>query len=799
MFQDLRFALRQLRKAPGFTAITVLTLALGIGANTAIFSVLQSVLLSPLPFPDSERIMQVWHSPVPGAQNPADGGTFLDWREHTSSFSAFAALHTSEFNLSGIAEPAQISGFDVTAEYLRVLGISPVLGRDFTAEEDSAGGDNFVAIVTHELWQRRLGGDPAIVGQPLRLNNRTYTVVGVLAPGALNQPNVEVLIPAALGAESWKQQRNYNFVCFVLGRLKPGVTAAQAQAELAAAATTLDSLYPPNKAGWTVTVQSLHSSVTTGARPYLVMLMATVALVLLIACANVANLLLARAATRQTEIAVRIALGASAARIVRLLLAESVVLALLGGFAGLLLAWFALDPLSALVAANGAPPLPITINPTILLFTLGLSLLTGLLFGLAPALRVARPDLNNDLKESARGAVGGSRHRLQRLFIVAETALTVVLLFTAGLLLHSFMATLSADAGLQRDNVLLFDLTLSSNAAPTPAHRVRFVESLVRELEARPGVISAGMISSGPYNNRRFYGDTIRRSENPDPRSDIGTGFDGVGGALFQTLGTPLLRGRFLTAADSAESAPRVLLVNNALARQLFPAVDPLGRLVHFKDADWEVVGLVGDIRDIQLDAPPRPMVYLPTLHFPWSLSFAVRTHGSPRTAAEAVRQAVRAVDTDQPIANLRTIRQAIENSASLRTRRTMLTLVGLFAGIALLLACVGLYGVMAYSVTQRTREIGVRIALGAGASRVLHEILRGGLRLVLTGILLGSLGSIVARIGVANQLYGTALAAGGLVFLVVAVALLLVAALACFIPARRATRVDPMVALRAE
>ena len=799
MLSDLRYALRQLRKAPGFAAIAVLTLALGIGANTAIFSVLQSVLLSPLPFPDSERIMQVWHAPIPGARNIADGGTFTDWKPYATSFSSFAAMHAAEYNLAGVAEPAQLSGLDVTAEYLHVLGIAPVLGRDFTAEEDSAGGDNQVAILTHEMWQRHLGGDPAIVGKPVRLNNRAYTVVGVLAPGALNQPNVDLLVPAAIGAESWKQQRNFNYLCFVLGRLKPGATAAQAQAELAAAAKALDSLYPPNKSGWTVTVQSLHESTTGGSRPYLLMLMATVGLVLLIACANVANLLLARAATRQTEIAVRLALGASTGRLVRLLLVESTLLALLGGVAGLLLAWYALDPLVALVASNGAPSQAVTLNPTVLLFTLGLSLFTGLVFGLVPALRVARPDLNRDLKESSRGSSGGARHRLQRLFIVAETALTVVLLFTAGLLLHSFMATLAADPGVQRDNVLLFDLTLSFNTAPNPPARVRFIESVLRELSARPGIVSAGSISSGPYNNRRFMGDTIRRSENPDPRADVGTGFDGVGGDLFQALGTPLLRGRFLTTADSAENAPRAVLINNTLARQLFPDVDPLGRLVHFKDADWEIVGIVGDIRDIRLDAPPRPMLYLPTIHFPWNISFAVRTLGSPLAGVDSVRQALRAVDPDQPIANLRTIRQAIDNSASLQLRRTMLTLVGIFAGIALLLACVGLYGVMAYSVTQRTREIGVRIALGAGAPRVLQDILRGGLRLVLGGVLIGALGCVAASFGIASQLYGTALGAAGLVFLVVAVALVGVAVLACWIPARRATRVDPMVALRAD
>lgn len=799
MLSDLRYALRQLVKAPGFSAVAILTLALGIGANTAIFSVVEAILLSPLPYPESNRLVQIFHGPTPGARGSADGGTFLDWQQHAKSLESIAALHNVTFNLSGVAEPAQISGYAVTADYLRVFRLQPRLGRDFAAEEDSAGGDNFVAILSHESWQRRFGGDPTIVGRPIRLDGRAYTVVGILGPNAINGDPAEFLVPAAIGAAEYKQKRNYNYVCTVFGRLKPGAALAQTQAELAAAAQRLDSLYPPNKSGWAVTVVSLHDANTSGTQPYLLMLMAIVAVVLLIACANVANLLLARAATRQTEIAVRIALGAGAGRIVRLLLVESTLLSLLGGAAGLLVATYAMEPLIAYATSSLGTTLGVTLHPVVLGFTLLISLATGIGFGLVPALRVARPELSHDLKESSRGSSGGSRHRLQRLFIVAETALTVVLLFAAGLLLRSFMMTLRADIGMNRENVLLFELTQNSDSAPTPAHRVRFIQAVLREISALPGVAAAGMTSSAPFNNRNFYGDTIRRAEIADAKADSRTGFDGIAGDIFAALGTPLLRGRNLAEADSIDGAAKVVVVNQALARQLFPDTDPLGHHVRFKDVDREIVGIVGNISLYQPDVPPPPMLYLPVIDFPWSVSIAVRAHGSPLALGEGIRRAVRAVDPDQPIANLRTMQQAVDNAFTLRLRRTMLILVGSFAGIALVLACVGLYGVMSYSVTQRTREIGVRIALGADANHVLRQVLRGGLWLVLLGILIGAVGSIATGYALASQLYGTQLADAGVVFVLVAGALSAVAALACWLPARRATRVDPMIALRAD
>lgn len=802
MIQDLRFAIRQLRKAPGFAAVVILTLALGIGANTAIFSVVQSLLLAPLPYPESTRLAQVWHCPQPGSRGIADGGTFLDWKRHASCFESLAAVHGTSLNLSGVDEPAQLEGYAVSSDYLRVLRVAPVLGRGFSEADDMAGGDNDVVVISHELWQRRLAGDPSVVGKPLRLDGRSFTIIGVLPSKALDGvggANIEFLVPAAIEAAGWKQQRNYNYVCFVIGRLKPGATFLQAQTELDAANKSLRSLYPPNKADWTVMVESLQSANSSGARPYLLMLMSTVALVLLIACANVANLLLARAASRQSEISVRMALGASAGRIVRLLLVESVLLALMGGLAGLLLAIFGLGPLIRFSAGSLISDIRIGLDPAVLLFTLCVSVVTGVVFGLVPALRIARTDLSGDLKDGSRGALGGKRNRLQRSFIVAETGLTVVLLFTAGLLLRSFVATMQADAGFRRDSLLLFDVNRDSASAPTVDHRLRFAEATLDALRRQSTVAAAGTISSAPLNNQRFYGDTVRKSEDRDPRSDVRVGFDAVSGDLFQTLGVPLLRGRFLTENDNRTDSARTLLANRALANLVFGTEDVIGRHLRFKDQDWEIVGLVGDVSRVQLDAPPPPMVYLPLVHFPWSMTFVVQTHGSPLAAASAVRAALRSVDPGQPLADLRTMQQAIDNSFSLRIRRMMLTLVGLFAGIALVLACVGLYGVMSYSIAQKTREIGVRIALGADTKRVLVEALRGGFLLVGAGLLTGACGSVLAALGVDSQVYGLQTGERGLVFFAVALVLLLVALLACWIPARRATLVDPVVALRSE
>ncbi len=795
MFQNLRLALRSLLKTPGFTSVALLTLAVGIGANTAIFSVVNALLLQPLPYAEPDRLVQVAEVPNTGGFATADGGVFADWERQTTQLEFIAAAHNIDKNLTGNGDPVRVSGNEVSADYLRVLRLNPALGRGFTREEDAPGGNRHVIVLTHELWQSRFQGDPAIVDRTVQIDAENYTVIGVLPPHALLNPNVAFLTPATIHADAYKLVPNYNYVCNVIGRLKPGATMEQAAAELVAARPGVVAHYPAFRKNWSVGVRSLHESVYGNSRPFALTLLAAVGAVLLIACANVANLLLAKASTRQGEIAVRVALGATAGRIVRQLMAESLLLAFAGGVAGILVGAWAIDPLIRFTSLNNVPGLTVRIDVTVLLFTLAATAFTGVLFGLFPALTLARPNLSDFMKEGARGSTRG-RRRLQSLLIVSETALTVVLLVCAGLLLRSFFRALNSDTGFNRNNVLVFNLAQPASKAPTTEHRTRFIRDILASLSQVPGVASAGEASTTPMNGRIGFGDFVSREDQPATRSDYNAAFDGVDGDIFQALGIPLLRGRFFAEADNADKAPKVMIVNDVVARRLFANEDPIGRLLHFKDAAWEIVGVVGSIRQYQLDVDPRGAVYIPSIRFPWYTTFVVRTHVPPLTLADDMRRAVQAVDPEQPLANLDTLTATVERS--LQGRRTMLTLLLIFAGTALLLACVGIYGVMAYSVAQRTREMGIRIALGAGTRSVVSLVLREGVKLVLLGVGVGAVASFGAGRLLAAQLYATS-GADPIVFMLVAALLIGVALLACWLPARRATRVNPVEALRAE
>ena len=793
---DLRFALRQFAKSPGFVAVAIFTLALGIGGNTAIFSIVNALLLRPLPYPESDRIVQIWEAPNTGGTNVACGGVFMDWQDHTTQLEAIAAVHTADKNLTGEGEPIRISGAEVSADYLRVLRVNPVLGRGFAPADDAPGGDRHVIILTHELWQSRFQGNPNIVGRAIRFDSESYTVIGVLPPNALVATNVSFLTPATIRADAYKQSRDYNYVCLVIGRLKPNATMRQAEEELATAKRALNASYPKFKEPWGVTVQSLQEALFGNSRPYVITLLTAVGVVLLIACANVANLLLAKASSRQGEIAVRVALGATTGRIVRQLLTESLLLATAGGAAGVILGSFLINPLVAFAGIQTVGGIELGIDRRVLCFAFSATAATGLLFGLFPALSIARPDLNQHLKEGARGSTTGSRGRLQSLLIVSETVLTVILLVSAGLLLRSFVKAMNADPGFRRENLLTFDLTQPGSKAPTNAHRVRFVHDILQEIARIPGVASVGMASSTPMNGIVGYGDLVSREDRPETRNDLGAGFDSVSGDFFQTVGIPLLRGRFFIEADNDEKAPKVMIINDVLAKRFFAEEDPLGRLLHFKDATWEVVGVVGNVRQFQLDVEPQPQVYYPQAYFPWYNSIVVRTHLPPLTLVPQVRRAIQAVDPEQPIANLGTLEQSVANT--LQTRRTMLTLLGIFATTALILACIGIYGVMAYAVTQRTREMGIRIALGAGRGQVVSLVMRSGMKLVLIGLGIGAACSIGAGFLISSQLYNVK-PTDPAVFALVALALLTATMAACWLPARRATRVNPIEALRAE
>jgi predicted permease len=796
MLADLKFTFRQFIKSPGFVAVAVFTLALGIGANTAIFSIVDALLLKPLPYPESDRIVEIWEAPNTGGIAITSGGVFMDWQDHTTQLESIAAAHPVDMNLTGEGEPVRISGLEVSADYLRVLRVNPVLGRGFTPQDDAPGGDRHVVILTHELWQSRFQGNTAVVGRAVRFDGESFTVIGVLPPNALLGNNADFLTPATIRADTWKQSRDYSYVCQVIGRLKPGATMQQAAEELIVAKRALNSAYPKFKEPWSVTLQTLQEALFGNSRPYVLTLLTAVAVVLLIACANVANLLLAKASSRQGEIAVRVALGATTARIVRQLLTESLLLALVGGTAGVLLGSFAIRPLVLFAGIQVGAGIDIGIDGRVLVFALATTLATGLLFGIIPALSVARPDVNRHLKEGVRGSTAGSRKHLQSLLIVSETVLTVILLFCAGLLLRSFVKAFKANPGFNRENVLTFELTQPNSKAPTMGHRVRFVRDILQHIEHIPGVASAGMASSTPMNGYVGYGDLVSREDRPATRNDLNAGFDSVTGDFFKAVGIPLLRGRVFTEADNDEKAPKVMIINDALARRFFADEDPLGRLLHFKDATWEVVGVVGSVRQYQLDFDPQPQVYFSQVYFPWHTTIVVHTQVPPLTLVGEVRKAVQAVDPEQPIANLGTLEQSVGNT--LQTRRIMLTLLGLFAGTALVLACIGIYGVMTYTVAQRTREIGIRIALGAASSQVVALVLQSGMKLVLIGLGIGVLGSIGAGRLIASQLYSVS-SIDPVVLILVALALLSVTLLACWLPARKATRVNPIEALRAD
>jgi putative ABC transport system permease protein len=794
---DLRFAFRQFAKSPGFVAVAVLTLALGIGANTAIFSVLNTLLLKPLPYPEADRLVQIAEQPTTGGFAASDGGVFSDWEHQTTQLESIAAIHPVSKNLAGNGDPVRLNGAEVSAQFLRVLRVKPFLGRDFAPDEDAPGGNRHVLILTHELWASRFQADPGVIGRAVQIDAESFTVIGVLPPRALLNPNVGFLAPATIRADAYKLVPNYNYVCNVIGRLKPGATMEHVAAELQAARRSVVGQYPSFRQAWTVSARSLQEATYGNTRPFVLTLLAAVGAVLLIACANVGNLLLARASTRQGEMAVRVALGASTGRLLRQLMTESMLLAAAGGAAGLLLGACAIHPLIVFTRLNvNAPGLEVTIDGRVLAFTLAATALTGVLFGLFPALAAARPNLNDSLKEMVRGSTSAGRRRLQSLLIVAESALTVVLLVCAGLLVRSFLSAFAADPGFAREQVLVFNYTQPASKAPTVDHRLRFAREVQRRIAQLPGVAHVGLASSTPMNGQIGFGDFVSREDRPATRNDLNAGFDSADGQFFQALGVPLFRGRFFTEADSVENAPRVMIINAALARQLFPNEDALGRLLHFKDATWEIVGVVGNVRQFRLDIDPFPHLFLPLRHFPWYTTVVVHARGAPPGLADDLRRAVQSVDSEQPIANLTTLAQVAD--ASLQNRRILLTLVGLFAAVALLLAAIGIYGVMAYSVAQRTREIGIRIALGASVPHVIGLVLRDGLQLVALGIGIGAVASYGAARLIASQLYSTS-QTDPLVLLLVAVVLVAVALFACWLPARKATRVDPVTALRAE
>jgi len=796
LWQDLRYGARLLWKKPGFTIVAVLTLALGIGANTAIFSIINSVLIRSLPYPNAEQLVRVWETFPGGGRNSVSAGAFKDWRAHSSKLAHVALFKDARLNLTGSGTPEHVAGLQVTAEFLSVLGVTPMIGRGFVAGEDAQGGNNRVLVLAHQFWQRCYGGAAGVIGQTVSLNQIPYTVIGVLPPGALLQDEAMFLLPFIVDVDSdtVKWTRGYG-CCGALGRIAPGGTLAQAQAELRGIRQQLAAEYPASRKDWSVGVFPLQEDVTGDVRPTLRVLLSTVALVLLVACANVSNLLLARGHARAREMAIRAALGAHRGRIIRQLLSESLLLALLGCALGLLLAVFGIRLLAEMVTGQ----LPQMLRPELDLNVLAFAILTaggcGLLFGILPAIRASQPDLNHVLKETERGALSASKRRSQSLLVVAEFAFTLVLLIGAGLFLRSFMRLLETDPGFNPKQVLAFDLSFPKAKYPKAEDQQRFLKELTGRIAASPGVEAVGAATTLPLSNRG-RGGSVSRADRP-AQGGYGVADDFVSGDYFSALQIKLLRGRAITEADNIPTAPRVLVIDAKITRDLYPNEDPLGKTLTYADQSWEIVGVAAPIRHAGLSIDPGPRIYGPRAHFSYpTAGMVIRSSLPPATLVETVRKTILAADPDQPIANVRTLEEAVQKS--LARQCTTLVLLGLFAGVAISLACVGIYGVMSYSIGQRTRELSIRLALGAQRRQIIRLVLTGGMKPAMVGIGIG-LASAFALARLVEALLFEVKTHDPLVFISAVCLLGIVAALSIYLPARRAARLDPMVALRSE
>jgi putative ABC transport system permease protein len=803
LLRDLKFSARSLLKRPALTVIAIVTLAIGIGANSAIFSVVNALLLKPLPFPDPERVIALWDKvPSRGVErNEVTVANYLDWRAQTQTLEQLGIYSWWSTNLTGSDSPERVQGFQVSTNFLDVLGMKPMMGRGFSAEEQEPGKDA-VALLTYNLWQRRFGGDPNIVNKTISTNGITRTVIGVMPPDFNYPKGAEIYSPLQFTPELMRNRGNHSYLA--IGRLRPGVSLAAAQAEFDTIAGQLEKQYPEANTGRGIAIFPILADTVRMYSTALWVMMAAVGFVLLIGCANVANLMLARAAGRQREIALRTALGASRLRIIRQLLTESVLLGLAGGVLGVLIAYWGVDLIRTASPGEAARYAPgwnhLGINLPVLGFTFGLSVLSGVLFGLAPALQLSKPDLNSALKEGGRQATSSS-HRLRKLLVVSEVALSLMLLVSAGLLIRSFMQLIKTDPGFNSDNLLTMNLVLPRAKYKDEPQRVAFYSDLVKRVESVPGVSSVALVNHLPLGGSNSSTSFLVEGL---PEAPPGQEFDGryrvCTPNYFQTMGIAVLKGRAFTEQDRAGAQP-VIIVNETLARKYWPNTDPIGKRMRYtgplQENPWmQVVGVVQDVKH-ELNIPVTADFYTPHAQDGWSsMVLVAKTKVEPAAMAVPIRQEIWALDKDQPVFDVRTMGEVRAISLALYSFSSVM--LSIFAAVALLLAAIGIYGVMFYTVLQRTQEIGIRMALGARALDVLKLVVKNGMSMALIGVLAGLAGSYALTRLMASLLFGvtpTDIAT----FSIVTLGLLLVALVACYIPARRATKVDPLVALRYE
>jgi len=808
IWQDLRCGLRQLRRNPGFTAGAVLTLALGIGANTAIFSVVNAVLLRPLPYTDADRLVTLDETNAQLDRMSVAYLDFRDWQRENHSFTQVAAFVGDDLILTLPEGAEYLSGKDVSADFFSVLGVQLALGRAFLPEEDQQGGRP-VAIISHQIWQRHFGGNPQVLGNAVTLNGKAYTVVGVLPASFWFPGKADIIIPLGQADPAVLQDRKLHWGISVVARLKPGATLDQARSDMALLERRIAEAYPDAVRGVGATVVPLKQDIVGYIGRTLVLLLIAVGFVLLIACANVANLMLARSSARGREFAIRSALGAGRARLIRQLLVESVLLGLMGGALGLAIAACGTRPMLAAVPGGLPRSHEVGIDPHVLAFTLAISILTGILFGLAPSLQSTQTNLQESLKEGGRGTTSGG-HRTQSALIIAETALTLVLLVAAGLMIRSMWRLWDTDPGFNPNDLLTLQVALSPQVASSPEKTRIAFRQLLEQVENIPGVQAAGLTNLVPLSERFSENDFwVGPQTTPPSQADMtGALFFLTSPGYLRSLGIPLLRGRFLTLDDTVIS-PRVVVVDSVLAQKFFPGTEPVGKHINLDFlGPVEIVGVVGHVKHWGLGsdagAKIRCEIYFPLEQFPdkfmgmaaGGMTLVLRTHSDPITIVPAVRRAVMGPGKDQPVFNVQTMEEVIR--ASTAGTRFPLMLLGIFAGVALLLASVGIYGVVSYSVNRRTHEIGIRMALGAKRGDVLKLVVGQGFRLTLIGVAAGIAGAMVLTRFLSSLLYDVK-PTDPSTFVAVSLLLIGLSLLACYIPARRATRVDPMVALRYE